>query len=358
MGLAMALAVALAALAVGCGVKTHPYHEMVTMPGPVEGLSQELDHNGHLWLTWRVPSSNMADRPMGTLNHFEVWAADYDLATYCDGCPVDLKKVDEVYLQAPAPGQDYFPGPYVWQTDLRQGRAYVFAVAGFSHRGGVHPEAWRRVEVLMTAPPLAMSGFSATAEDLAVNLRWPTPPSGQLVEVQRRRADETSFVTLDSARDGRVDLNVAYENEYVYRARPVIKRGETLIPGPWSNEVTVRVEDRIPPPPPAYLDAVITPEGVRLAWRDRREGQGVAGFYLYRSQVGSDNFVRLGGLMTGNSYLDANVPDNADLTYRLTAVDDSPRHNESAPSPEAQVFFAPATEAVPEEKPVFEDPGL
>jgi hypothetical protein len=354
----MALFLAFLVSLVGCGVKTHPYPEIVTLPGPVEGLKQELDDQGHLWLTWNTPAANMAQRPLKTLNHFEIWAADYDLPTYCEGCPVNLKKIDEVYLQAPAPGQTYFPGPYVWQTDLRFERAYVFAVAGFSHRGGVHPEAWRRAEVLLTRSPGALLGFAAKADDLAVNLYWNAPPSGQLVEVQRRRLSEENFKTLDPVKDGRVDLDVAYENEYVYRARAVTKLGQTLIPGPWSQEITLRIEDLVPPPPPEYLDAAITPEGVKLAWPDRRLNPDVAGFYLYRSVIGQDNFVRLGGLMTANTYLDVNVPENADLRYRLTAVDSSPRHNESGPSPEAEVYFAPATEAVPEEKPVFEDPGL
>ncbi|MDR3135329.1 MAG: hypothetical protein LBU69_04455, partial [Deltaproteobacteria bacterium] len=152
--------------------------------------------------------------------------------------------------------------------------------------------------------------------------------------------------------------DVSYENEYVYRARLVSQQGETLVPGPWSPEIAVRVEDLVPPPPPAYLDAAITPEGVRLAWADRRESQGIAGFYLYRSPVGQDSFVRLGGLISGSSYLDLAVQENVGLRYRLTAVDDSPRRNESSPSPEAEVFFAPATEAIPEERPPFEDPGL
>lgn len=349
---------AIMAMAGGCGVKTHPYPEIVTLPGPVEGLKQELDENGHLWLTWNVPAANMAERPLKTLNHFEVWAVDYDLATYCDGCPFDLKKVDEVYLLAPAPGQVYGPGPYVWQTDLRQGRAYVFGVAGFSHRGGVHPDAWRTTKVLMDRPPGALAGFSAAVEDLSVRLSWTPPPSGRLVEVQRRVATEAAFVSLDPVTDGRVDLNVAYGNDYVYRARAVLPRGESLIPGPWTREITVRVEDRLPPAPPPYLDAAVTPEGVRLTWRDRRESDGVAGFYLYRTLVGEENYGRIGGLHTANTYLDVNVPDNADLRYRLTAVDDSPNHNESGPSPEAEVYFAPATEAGPEERPVFEDPGL
>jgi hypothetical protein len=232
----------------------------------------------------------------------------------------------------------------------------------------------------MVQPPAAITGFSAQADDLAVILSWSAPPQGQLVEVQRRRAGEPKFTTLDPERDGRLDLEVAYENEYLYRARLVIPQGRTRVPGPWSQEITVRVEDRIPPAPPEFLDAAITSEGVRLAWRDRSESSNVTGFYLYRAivtprdqpagqaasgqaasgqaEAGQANFVRIGGLMTTNHYLDTNVPPDSDVRYRLTAVDDSPRKNESGPSPEVTVYFAPASEAEPQEKPVFEDPGL
>jgi hypothetical protein len=84
----------------------------------------------------------------------------------------------------------------------------------------------------------------------------------------------------------------------------------------------------------------------------------VAGFYLYRSLSGQEGFERLGGLLTSNVFLDLGVPPDHDAKYRLTAVDDSPRHNESRPSPEAEVFFAPAADADLGERPVFEDPGI
>jgi hypothetical protein len=238
----------------GCGVKTHPYPEMVTLPGPVKSLTQELDQNGHLWLTWDIPEYNMADRPLKALDHFEVWAADYDLKTYCDTCPVNFSKLDEVYLKAPAPGQNYYPGPYIWQIDLSQGRVYIFRVAGFSSRGGVHPLAWQQETVWMVEPPGALKGFSAQADDLSVRLSWPEPPLGQKVQVQRRMVGGKDFVTLDPERDGKLDLNVAYENEYVYRARLINPQGESLIPGPWTGEVVVKIEDSLPPPPPAFLE--------------------------------------------------------------------------------------------------------
>ncbi|MDR1297289.1 MAG: hypothetical protein LBO05_07945 [Deltaproteobacteria bacterium] len=358
--LLLALAVMTAAAA-GCGVKTHPFPEPVTLPSQVGDLSQNLDERGHLWLSWSAPARNVNGGDLRTLDHFEVWGAVYDSRDFCDGCPVSTAKIDDVWLQPPGPGRSIFPGPYVWQTDLTPGRVYIFRVAGFSSRGAVHPRAWSETRVWMVEPPGELRGFGARAEDLAVRLRWPEPPAGLLVQVQKRGGDG-EYANLDPARDGQTDLAVAYENDYYYRARLVDRRGgeggQSLVPGPWTDEIRLRVRDTLPPAPPPFLSAALAPGGVRLSWQDRRESGGVAGFYLYRSEVGADNFVRLGGLIEGDTYLDLAAPPGRDLRYRLTAVDDSPAANESGPSPEAEVYFAPAEEAAPVERPVFEDPGI
>ncbi|MDR0354509.1 MAG: hypothetical protein LBJ64_02055 [Deltaproteobacteria bacterium] len=352
------LSLILAVSFLACGVKTHPYPEMVTLPVGVENLTQTVDHNGHLWLTWKAPMTNVAGRPLQTLDHFEVWSARYEADSFCQGCPTSPSKADEVHLQSPAPGQSIWPGEYVWQTDLQPGYVYVFRVAGFSSRGAVHPSSWRETKVFMVHPPGRLAGFRASADDLSVRLSWPTPPEDLLVEVQRRQGRDGSYVNLVPARDGQRDLSVAYENDYYYRARLVRLQGESLLPGPWTDEIAVQVQDALPPAPPPFLDAALSPQGIRLSWQDRRESGDVAGFYLYRSVVGSDNFVRLGGLLTGNTYLDVDAPSNQDVRYRLTAVDDSPRANESRPSPEVEVYFAPPEVDQPQEMPVFVDPGI
>jgi hypothetical protein len=215
----------------------------------------------------------------------------------------------------------------------------------------------------MVTPPGALAGFRVVPEDLSVRLYWPTPPAGLLVEVQRKEGLSGTYASLDPARDGQLDLQVAYENEYFYRARLVDRRqdaqgGQSLVPGPWSEEIRVRVIDTLPPSPPPYLDAALTPTGIRLSWEDRSQSSEVAGFYLYRTEVGTSNFVRLGGLITTNTYFDQNPPPDKDVRYRLTAVDTSPQANESQPSPEAEVYYAPAEEAAPVERPVFADPGI
>jgi hypothetical protein len=362
LGLYLGLALLGSLTLAGCGVKTHPFPEPVTLPASIGNLSQQIDQEGHLWLTWMAPLQNINGGPLRTLDHFEVWGAQYEADTFCDACPVAPSKIEDVYLQPPGPGRSLYPGPYSWQTDLEPGKVYVFRVAGFSSRGAVHPTAWQETRVWMVQPPGVLTGFRAQADDLAVRLYWPTPPANLLVQVQKRQGLDGTYSNLDPARDGQVDLAVAYENDYYYRARLVDRRGDdkgqSLVPGPWTTEVHLWVHDTLPPAPPPYLNAVITPGGVQLSWEDRRESSDIAGFYLYRAEVGVDNFVRLGGLLETDNYFDQAIPPDVDLRYRLTAVDTSPAANESSPSPEAGVYFAPATEAGPVERPDFEDPGI
>jgi hypothetical protein len=354
--LAAAMAVVFGAAA--CGVKTHPWPEMVTLPGPVRGLSQRLDFDGRLLLSWLPPETNIAGRPLQTLDHFEVWGADYSAVDYCEGCPVGFVKFADVFIQAPPPGMELAPGPYVWETRLRPGRVYVFRVAGFSPRGAVNSQAWVRTTVWNLPAPPALSGFTTVADDLSVRLLWSPPSEGTVVEVQRREG-QGSFVTLDPVRDVRVDTAVAYGRHYVYRARTVLVKGETRIPGPWTNDSEVTIEDLLPPPPPSFLDAALTPAGVSLAWENLQERGDVAGYRIYRRPAEEAAFSVIAEVTSGSTYLDLPPVAGADYVYRVTAFDTSPRANESSPSPESRVYAEPIGEPVtPLQRPELPDPGI
>jgi hypothetical protein len=218
--------------------------------------------------------------------------------------------------------------------------------------------AWQETTVWMLPHPGQLKGFSAVAEDLAVRLSWPVETPELSVEVQRKE-DDGAFSPLDLQREGHLDLTANYGHQYAYRARLVRLKEETRIPGPWTEPLIVRVEDYIPPPPPAYLDASLTPQGIRISWESRADDSTVLGYYLYRRISGESGFTRLGGLFTENIYLDQGVEPGKEVRYRVTAVDTSPQANESLPSPEAGVFYGPIEPASSQEsRPDFADPGL
>jgi hypothetical protein len=330
---------------------------MVTLPSAVEGLAQTLEADGTLTLSWRAPTTNMAGRDLATLDHFEVWGSDWDLGGFCAGCPSRPAKLADVHLQPPAPGQTINVGPYAWRTRPRPGRAHVYRVAGFSARGAVNPAAWSETVVYMVETPGAMALFAAEADDLSVSFRYPAPEGDLSVEIQRSQ-DGGPFETLDPGRDARLDTSVAYGRRYAYRARLVRSREGTRMPGPWTSEILLAIEDNLPPPPPAHLDAALAPDGVRLVWESLAERGDVAGYVVYRG--GEDGpFRRLTAEpVTANVFVDRSAAPGRAWRYRVTAVDDSPRRNESAPSPEAAVLTEGPLEAAPPERPETPDPGI
>jgi hypothetical protein len=337
-----------------CGVKTHPYPEAVTLPGKVLELKGELDAEGQLTLSWKAPEKNMAGRPLQNLQYYEIRGADYDRDDFCAGCPSFFHKVGEVYGQPAPPGLLIHPGPYFWTTKLREGRVYRFQVAGFSERGAAHPESWSEVTVLAIGSPGELQGFRAALDDRSVRLYYNRLAADEEVEIERRVGDG-AFGRIQVGGTGDVDLDVAYGNTYSYRGRKVLVRGGGRAPGPWSQEATVQVEDLLPPRPVGYLDASLAEGGIILKWESLGVEDGIRGYRLYRREGDAGTFAPIGGLLEGSSYLDLDVVPGGDYRYQVTAVDDSPRSNESLPSPEARVE-AEAPQAQPE-KPDLSDLG-
>ena len=338
----------LAAALAACGVKANPYPAAATLPGQVRNLTQTVTEEGELILRWLPPETNMVGRPLKALGGFQVEMAD-SLADdrYCLACPPRYRPdpVDRLSAVTPPPDRDLAPGPYEWRRQLAEGHVYHFRVAAMAPNGGVHPEAKVETVVWALAAPGALR-FSAALGEKAVALSWTRPGPGYRVEVEKRTAEDASWLPLsglDPASGRFTDLGVAYENTYGYRARLIKVKDETGIQGPWSKEFKIRVIDLTPPPPPGHLDAVLTTGGVRLAWESLALDPDVAGYRVYRQLTGEDKPVLLTPtLLKENIFFDpAPETGTESLRYQVTAVDGSPQANESRPSPVAEVFLEP-----------------
>ncbi|MDR2354511.1 MAG: hypothetical protein LBF22_15420 [Deltaproteobacteria bacterium] len=322
-----------------CGVKTHPYPELVTLPGPVLDLTQEEDDVGNLYLSWRAPERNMAGRELEVLSFFTIERATYASDSYCEGCPAGTgyERLAEMVVQPPPPGLKIYPGTYYFVTALERGKVYRFRIGTASTRGAIHPQAYREFVVLGSVPPGALEGFRARAEDRVVRLSIPRLNPGEEVEIERRENDGP-FLRLRLPGDSLVDTQVSYDNTYTYRARRVNHSGQIRVLGPYAAEVRVRVEDITPPRPISYLDATLTQEGIALKWESLADQEDLKGYRLYRQEGVEGTFVPLGGILTTNTYLDKVAATGTNWRYRVTAIDTSPRANESLPSPVAEVW--------------------
>ena len=335
-----------------CGVKTAPYPEAATLPSKVEGLSQTVTDQGELILSWKPPQSNMVGRPLGSLGGFDIEVADNVVDdNYCIGCPHQYVKTDRVPALTPPPGLSLAPGPYTWRFPVRQGHVYHVRVTGVSKSGGRHPQATAETVVWALPAPGALGGFSAAMGDKAVNLGWSRPSAGFRAEIEKMSADKTwaAIPSLDPSQGHFTDLGVEYEQSYTYRGRLVRLKDDTSVTGPWSREITVRVVDVTPPNPPGYLDAVLGDNGVRLAWESQAFDPDLAGYRVYRQLPGEAGFTRVGPeLIKENTFFDPlKLTPGTTVRYQVTAVDKSPRANESLPSATSDVLLDPPVEYVP-----------
>ena len=351
-GLILAL-LGLLCLTWACGVKTDPYPEAATLPSKVIDLKQALTDEGEVILSWKPPENNMVGRPLKDIGGFVIEMSDNTVTeSYCEGCPHQYQRVDVISAATPPPGLDLAPGPYSWRYKVRDGHVYRFRVYSMAPGGGVHPDGLAETVVWSQTSPGALPGFSASLGDKAVEIGWAVPGRGFRAEIEKRSGDSgpwRAVTGLDPARGHYSDLEVDYQKTYFYRGRLARLKGDSARPGPWSREVAVGVIDVTPPPPPGFLDAALADGGVRLSWESVAFDPDLAGYRVYRQLTGEAGFTRLTpGLVKENKFFDPiKLRDGTVARYQVTAVDKSPRANESRPSPGADVYLDPPPEYIP-----------
>ena len=98
-------------------------------------------------------------------------------------------------------------------------------------------------------------------------------------------------------------------------------------------------EKRDPPPPVTDTLVVATSQGVELRWEES-PAPDVAGYRVYRRSTGEEKYTRLTPELIKKPYfVDAQVKRGQTYHYYVTAVDDSPRANESLPAETMSITY-------------------
>lgn len=176
------------------------------------------------------------------------------------------------------------------------------------------------------APPLPVTGLTATAGDAVVDLTWAASVGASAYKVVRG-TDTIASVTATSYRDE----SVINGTEYTY----VIVSANSAGNGGASSAVSVRPMAPEPPSAPTGLAALAGNSVVSLAWSPV---DAVTAYKVYRSVDGT-NFTSLATVVDAQ-YSDASVTNGTVYTYRVTALRGS---LESVPS--SSVDAAPRGEA-------------
>ncbi|HFB83501.1 fibronectin type III domain-containing protein [Thermosulfuriphilus ammonigenes] len=335
---ALGLWLILFSILAGCGRKTPPLPPEQVAPRQVTGLRYELRVSG-VKLTWKVPRRTLAGTPVGHLKGFEILKTEKVIGqgltrSFKIFVPVDrdLDKVSSFGYE---------------DSNLRSGCRYVYrvrAVRGFRSVGpfsapvsfswhsppgppeGLRLEAWDRKIYLFWRPP--QSFLDGTPVDLPLRYRLWRGPSPEALKPLAVLVDGTSFF----------DGSVENEIRFCYRVAAVIQFYGTWIEGAPTEVLCAIPHDLTPPSAPRALVAVPVPEGIWLRWREAPEPD-VAGYRVYRARKGKKFVPIHQGLIARPEYIDRTLPGPGVYVYRVTAVDDSPRANESPPSAPVEVEY-------------------
>ncbi len=324
----------------GCGRKVDPNPPYAVRPVPPQDIRVTL----HLWgaeLSFKVPRKKVNGRPLDHLKGFEVlrWGQTVE------GPKATYKK----YLFLPFKGDwDKVRRFYFRDRHLLSGVRYRYQIRAVRGWRCISDPAYSPIFAWHT-PPEAPAHLMAKAGDGQVTLRWEkvdTYLDGQAIRLHRLkyrvyRVVQTGKIPLKLV-DTNYYLDQQVENEhlYCYQVAAVLVYFGSLIEGPLSPKACAKPIDITPPRAPEDLVAVPIKGGVLLRWHRNTEPD-LAGYRVFRRRPGGLPKLLNKKLLTQPEFFDRNIPGPGLYYYWVTAVDSSPRANESPPSEMVEVEILP-----------------
>ena len=350
---ALVLALILVIAPWGCGKKALPVAPESSAPEAVADLRAWVKEEG-VYLSWSFPSRNRDGTRLDDLQGFKILRQSRSLGpTSCPECPLKFDVVGNIDLQFPREAR--VEGKRVWWPDLslKPQMEYTYVVAGYNRHKTAGAES-NRVKISFDQPPAAVGDVKIKPDDRSLEIRWDFTPrlkNGEIMNdpggfnvYRRSGSGDFGFLPLNpepiSSSPYR-DLRLENAKRYEYVVRALRNFRGTLIEGPVSAVESGIPEKTLPPSQPTGLIGVVRREaekkGVELRW-NRNPEPDVAGYDLYRKERGADSFIKVNArTITDPYFFDETAEPGKTYTYRLKAIDNSPRRNQSEFSQEMEI---------------------
>jgi hypothetical protein len=345
------LILAIVLAAVSCGKKKTPLGPDEVLPAPVREfrLSQEGDA---LVVSWLLPRVNLLGQPLTQAAGCRVYRAEVRSVSTESPCPLDFVLYVDIDLAYPSQGEVQGEAMLFKDRELAPGRRYWYRVAAYDQGG--YLGGWSKtLSHAWGVLPLAPRELKAAAGDKVVGLSWTavdrladgSPARDLAGYLLWRRSGGEAWLRITPEPVTALayqDLAVLNDVEYTYKVQAVRRlagAGGELLASRDSPTAAAKPEKRTPPPPLLHVFAVPTSRGVELRW-DPSPVQDLAGYRVYRRAAGEAKFTLLTPELLKKPYLvDDRVGRGLTYHYYVTAVDSTPRANESLPSEQAAVTF-------------------
>lgn len=333
-----------------CGRKGPPLPPRPVAPAAVGNLQAEPSGSGIL-LSWLRPTRNDDNSPLSDLLEFRIVRATVALGTA--SVPSSAFSFLAT-VRADRPENAGVQGElYAYRDDagghgLPTGHQYRYRVQAVNRHGEAGALS-ADVAVDFPPPPAPPVALKATAGDATVELDWQAPPAPSSAEVSPAKSFNVYRGVKPGAYDARPinpsplrqtrfrDTGVENETAYYYVVRSVANDRPPWRESANSVEVSAVPQDFTPPAPPRGLIAIPGEGVVALTW-DAGDERDLLGYVVYRRELPQLVPVRLTEQpIPGTTFTDRTARRGATYVYTVTAMDRSARHNESAPSAEAEV---------------------
>jgi hypothetical protein len=333
------------ALSIGCGVKAPPIVPRSPVPQTIKDL-EGFSRGGTIVLQWSIPKKNTEDKKLGNLAGFHIWRRFIPTEEKgCRTCKPDFELVLELAYEVPLGGETEEKMSY-WDSQVAKEGAYFYYVSSYT-TVWVESTGSNVVDLTWSPPLPPPVSIKANSGDRVVNLNWEVPPSLASekgfggVNIYRRSDNESYEVTpLNPSpilQNHFQDVTVANGEKYSYVLRSLKTLEEGTTEGKDSPEVSVIPEDLTPPATPLATMAFQSAEGIVIIWEPNIDSD-LEGYYVYRRRENEAKPTRVSPLIKQETmYLDKTFVPGLTYYYSVTAIDQSPRHNESDFSPELKV---------------------
>jgi uncharacterized protein len=335
-------------LAAACGKKMTPYAPDRVLPAPVREFRLTQEGNA-LVASWLLPRENLLGQPLTQVQGCRVYrAAVKGVAPEALGS-ADFVLYADIDLAYPQRGEVRGEAMLFRDRELTAGQRYYYRVAAYDQDGYLggwsktlsHAWGWL---------PRTPRELKAVPGDKTVSLSW-TPvtaledgsPARDLAGyVIYRLSGQGPWIRLTPApvvANNFQDVAVLNDVEYTYKIQAVRRVADDLLASLDSPTRIAMPEKRTPPPPVTNVLVVATSQGVELRWEETPVPDA-AGYRVYRRTSGEEQYTRITPELVKKPYfVDAQVRRGQTYHYYVTAVDDSPRANESLPSETAPITF-------------------
>ena len=344
----LSLLLCLLLLAAACGKKMTPYAPDRVLPAAVRNfqLTQEGDS---LVVSWLLPRENLLGQPLTQVQGCRVYrAAMKGVLPEALGSS-DFVLYADIDLAYPQRGEVRGEAVLFRDRELAPDHRYYYRVAAYdqdgylggwsktlSHAWGWLPRAPRELKavpgdkiVSLSWSPVTALQDGSPARDLAGYVIYRLSGAGAWIRLTPAPTPANSFQ----------DVAVLNDVEYTYRVQAVRRVGDDLLASLDSPTRIAMPEKRTPPPPVQNVLAVATSQGVELRWEES-PAPDVAGYRVYRRAAGEEHYTRLSPELVKKPYfVDTRVNRGQTYHYYVTAVDDSPRANESLPSETTPITY-------------------